>query len=110
MSHTKQDFRRIREKALNSKGALARMRNSVQGNALQRGRACRAYLFSAALNLLDGHFVVASHRLLSLLSLTSFYFVIPNFWRGLFFRSHWHNVQKKEQEEYFRVHYPSART
>lgn len=99
---TKQDFRRIREKALNSDGALIRMMGSVQGNIFLRGRACRTYLFSAALNLLDSHFVMASRRLISLLRLASYYFVLPNFWRGLFFRSHWHNVQKIEQEQYFK--------
>lgn len=109
MSHTKQDFRSMREKALNSNGALARMRNSVRGDALLRGRACRTYLFSAVLNLLDRHFVVATRRFFSFLYLTSYYFVLPNFWRGLFFRSHWHNVQKMEQDEYFKVHHASIK-
>jgi hypothetical protein len=96
-----QDFRRIRDKVLNSHGALSRMQDSVQGNVFLRGRACRAYLFSAVLNLLGGHFVVASGRVVSLLRLAGFYPVIPDFWRGLFFRGHWHAVEKSKQEEYF---------
>jgi len=109
-SRTQKDFRSMREKALNSNGALIRMMDSVRGDVLLRGRACRSYLFSAALNFLDGHIGVATRRIISLLPLTSFYFIFPNFWRGLFFRSHWHNVQKSEQEEYFRTHYPSEKT
>jgi glycosyltransferase involved in cell wall biosynthesis len=103
----KQDHRSMREKALNSNGALARMRNSVQNDVFLRGRASRAYLFSAVLNLLDSHFIVASQRLVSLLRLASYYFVLPDFWRGLFFRDHWHNVQKIQQEQHFKTHFPS---
>jgi hypothetical protein len=110
MDRTKQDHRRMREKALNANGALARMKDSVEGDVLLRGRACRAYLFSAGLNLLDGRFVVASHRLISLPSLAGLYFVLPDFWRGMFFHSHWHNVQKRQQEDYFRTHEASLNT
>jgi len=106
-SHTKQDFRSMREKSLNSDGALVRMMDSVKGDVFLRGRACRAYLYSAVLNILDSHFVVASRRLVSLLRLASYHFVLPDFWRGLFFRTHWHNVQKGLQEEYFRINYPT---
>lgn len=105
-SHTKPDFRKLREKSLNSDGALIRMKDSVQRDVRLRGRACRAYLFSAALNILGSHMGVATHRLVSLITLASYYFVLPNFWRGLFFRSHWHNVQKREQEEYFKSNHP----
>jgi hypothetical protein len=83
------------------------MRDSVKGDVLLRGRACRAYLFSAVLNILDGKLIVAGQRLVSLLRLVGFYFLHPDFWRGLFFRSHWHDVQKSEQEEYFRNLYPT---
>lgn len=109
-TRTQKDFRSMREKALNSTGALTRMIDSVQDDVLLRGRACRSYLFSAALNILGGHFGVASRRFISLLPLASYHFILPNFWRGLFFRSHWHNVQKGEQEEHFRIHYPSEKT
>ncbi len=102
-SGTKLDFRKMREKALNAQGALPRMMDSVQGNIFLRGRACRTYLFSAALNLLDHHFMMAGRRLLALLRLAGYYFVLPDFWRGLFFRSYWHNVQKHEQETYFKT-------
>lgn len=102
-SNTKPDFRKMREKALNSDGALPRIVDSIQGDIFLRGRACRTYLFSTVLNLLDRHFIMASRRLVSSLRLTSYYFVLPNFWRGLFFRSHWHNVQKHEQKQYFKT-------
>jgi GT2 family glycosyltransferase len=102
-SHTKEDHRRFREKALNSNGALNRMRDSVHGNIILRGRACRTYLFSALLNIRNGHIVVAARRFVSLILLASYYFVLPDFWRGLFFRSHWHNVQKIEQEQHFKA-------
>jgi glycosyltransferase involved in cell wall biosynthesis len=110
VSRTKQDHRKLREKALDADGALVRMRDSVRGDAVLRGRACRAYLFSAALNVLDGHIGVAARRLISLISLASYYFGLPKFWRGLVLRSHRHNVQKAEQEEYFRAHYHSKQT
>jgi glycosyltransferase involved in cell wall biosynthesis len=105
--HTKNDFRSIREKVLNSNNAFSRMRNSVKDDVLLRGRASRAYLFSAVLNLLGGHFVVTGRRLFSLFSLIGYFFILPKFWQGLFFRSHWHNIQKMEQEEYFRLHQAS---
>lgn len=106
-SNIKHDFRNMREKTLNSEGALSRMKDSVQGDVFLRGRASRAYLFSAVLNTRDGHFGVAARRLISLISLASYHFLYPKFWRGLFFRSHWHDVQKIEQEEYYEEHYPS---
>lgn len=110
MSRSKQDYRRLREKALNARTALKRMQDSVQGKVLLRGRACRAYLISTALNVLSGHFLIAGQRLVSFVRLTGFYFVQLKFWQGLFFRSHWHSVQKREQEEYFRVHHPPAQS
>jgi hypothetical protein len=57
-SNITHDHRRLREKALNAPGALSRMLGSVQGDVFLRGRACRAYLFSMAFNLLRGHPVV----------------------------------------------------
>lgn len=110
VSHAKQDYRTIREKALNAPAALKRMQHSVQGKVFLRGRACRAYLISAALNVLSGHFIPAGRRLVSFFRLAGFYFVLLKFWQGLFFQSHWHSVQKREQEEYFRVHHPSEQT
>jgi glycosyltransferase involved in cell wall biosynthesis len=109
-SRTKQDHRRLREKALSSEGALVRMKDSVRGSVILRGRACRAYLFSAVLNLLDGHVGLSISRLLSFIGLASYYFMQKNFWRGLAFRSHWHNVQKRQQEEFFKAHISSEKT
>lgn len=100
-SRTKPDFRAMREKALNAPHALPRMINSVQGDLFLRGRACRTYLFSAALNLLDRRLMLASRRLFALPRLASYYFIRPTFWRGLFFKSYWHNIQKHEQTQYF---------
>jgi glycosyltransferase involved in cell wall biosynthesis len=110
VSRSKQDYRKLREKVLNAPAALERMQDSVRGDVFRRGRACRAYLISAVLNLRSGHFSMAGRRLVSLLRLVAFYFVLPEFWRGLFFRSHWHSAQKTEQEEYFRIHHPSEQT
>jgi len=109
-SRTKQDHRKLREKALNSEGALIRMKDSVRGDVLLRGRACKAFLFSAILNILDRKFMLAVRRLNAFISLAQFYVVVPSFWRGLVFRSHWHNVQKREQENFFRAHPPSEKT
>jgi hypothetical protein len=103
-SQITQDYRILREKALNSPGALARMRDSVQGDVLLRGRSCRAYLFSAVLNLLAGHFVVTGSRIASLLRLAGLYPILPKFWRGMFFRSHYHVVERRKVEEYFSTH------
>lgn len=96
-----QDYRRIREKVFNTHDALARIQDSVQGNVFLRGRACRAYLFSAVLNFLAGHIIVASGRVISLLRLAGLQPALPDFWRGLFFRTYWHAVEKKKQEEHF---------
>lgn len=106
-SHTKQDFRNMREKALNSPGARRRIVDSVRGDVFSRGRACRSYLFSAVLNARMGKLGVAGRRVLAFLSLAGLHCVRPRFWRGLLFRSHWHNVQKREQEEYFQANYPT---
>jgi glycosyltransferase involved in cell wall biosynthesis len=82
------DHRIFREKELNLPGALPRMRDSVQGDIFLRGRACRAYLISAILNLKDGNFNVASDRFLALLRLSGLYPLSSNYWRGLFYRHH----------------------
>jgi len=110
VSRTKQDHRKLREKALDADGALARMKDSVRGDVLLRGRACRTYLFSAILNILERHIMIATRRLGASISLAKFYFVLPAFWRGLVFRSHWHNVQKREQENFIKAHHPSEKT
>lgn len=73
----------IREKALNAPGALARMLDSVRGNVSLRGRACRAYLLSAGLNVLAGRLFVGASRLSSCLCLAAFYPFWPDFWRGM---------------------------
>jgi len=109
-TRTKMDFRNMREKALSSNGAFDRMEDSVEGRGLRRGRACRAYLISTVLNIFNGKFRIAANRQVSFLRLTKYHFVFPNYWRGLFFQSHWHNVQKCEQEEFFRIHYPSEQS
>lgn len=107
LSRLKQEHHRLREKALDSPGALSRMRDSVRGDVVLRGRACRAYLFSAVLNLLAGNFVVVGSRLAPMLRLAALYPLLPDFWRGLSFRSHWYAVEKSKEQEYFRTHYPS---
>lgn len=96
-----QDYRRIRDKVFSSHDALARIKDSVKGDVFLRGRACRAYLFSSVLNLFAGQIVEASKRAISFLSLASYYTTLPDLWRGLFFRGHWHTVEKSKQEEYF---------
>ncbi|MCE7985809.1 MAG: glycosyltransferase [Caldilinea sp. CFX5] len=107
-SNLAQDYRRIRDKVFNSQGALARIQHSVQGDVFLRGHTCRAYLFSAVLNFLDGHIVVASARVISLLRLAGLYSVLPVFWRGVFFRTWWHAVEKKKQKEHFTKYQPSS--
>ena len=87
-SRLRQDSRVAREKALNSQGSLARMIDSIGDNVRLRGRCCRAYLNSAILNLRAGKFFISCSRLLPLLRLASFYPLLPNFWRGLFYRSY----------------------
>ena len=87
-SRLRQNSRVVREKALNSQGALARMIDSIGNHVILRGRCCRAYLISAILNLSAGRFFIACSRLLPLIRLASFYPVLPDFWRGLFNRSY----------------------
>lgn len=101
-SLAKQDNRLIRERTLSLPCALARMQESIRGDVFVRGRACRNYLLSAALNLKGSHFLIATGRLSSMLRLAGPYLVLPNFWRGLFFQSHWHAYEKTKEEEHFR--------
>jgi len=96
-----QDSRIVREKALNASGALARMLDSIGGKVHLRGRCCRAYLASAVLNLRDGRFFVACSRLFPLVRLAGLYPLLPSFWRGLFYRSYWHSVERQREEEHY---------
>jgi glycosyltransferase involved in cell wall biosynthesis len=75
----------LREKAFDAPGALARLLDSVRGNVFLRGRVCRAYLFSAGLNVLAGRFFAGASRLCSYLRLAAFYLFWPDFWRGMFY-------------------------
>jgi glycosyltransferase involved in cell wall biosynthesis len=106
-SGVSKDSRRLREKALDSPNALTRLLDSIKNDVFLRGRVCRAYLTSGAWNILNGHLLVAGNRLVSLLYLVGFYPFLPNFWRGLFFRSHWHAVGKPMQEQHFKTHVPT---
>jgi hypothetical protein len=96
-----QDSRIVREKALHASGALARMVDSIGGNVQLRGRCCRAYLASAILNLRDGRFFVACSRLFPLVRLAGLHAFLPSFWRGLFYRSYWHSVERQREEEHY---------
>lgn len=102
----KRDSRIVREKALNSPGALARIVDSVKGDVNLRGRCCRAYLISAILNLRGGCPLTTISRLLSVVPLAGFYVFQPKFWQGLLARSHWHKFEKHREEEYYAKHHP----
>ena len=105
--HKKQaDIRQVREKALNLPGALGRMRDSVKGDVNLRGRCCRAYAVSTVLNLKAGRFFSAASRLLALPLLASFYVCVPEFWRGLLMRSHWHQNEKDREYDHYAEYYP----
>lgn len=75
----------LREKALNAPGALARMLDSVRGDVFLRGRGCRAYLFSAALDIVAGRLDIAISHLFSCLRLAALYPFRPSFWRGMLY-------------------------
>jgi glycosyltransferase involved in cell wall biosynthesis len=72
-----------REKALDLQDALPRTRSSAHGNARLRGRACRAYMASAAENVRKGNYLRAASRLWSCVRLGGAHFFVPTFLRGL---------------------------
>lgn len=78
--------RMIRERILNEAEAQPRLRASVQGRAIIRGRACRQGLFSAIINLRACP-LTALDRLLWTLRVASWHVVEPQFWRGLFYKT-----------------------
>jgi len=100
-SRATRDHRIVREKVLNTSGALIRMLDSIGGKVHLRGRCCRAYLASAVLNLRDGRFFVACSRLFPVVRLAGLYAFLPTFWRGLFHRSYWHSVERQREEEHY---------
>jgi GT2 family glycosyltransferase len=100
------DSRQVREKALNSPGALGRLLDSVKGRTNLRGRCCRAYLISGILNLRDGRLLISTSRFLHVIPLIGFYFFVPEFWRGVFTRSHWHKSEKDREYKHYTTHYP----
>lgn len=101
------ESRTIREKALTAPGALNRMIDSMGGDVHLRGRCCRAYLASAVLNLRDGRFFVACSRIFLMARLAGLYALLPDFWRGLSYRSYWHSVEKQREEEHYAACYPT---
>lgn len=103
-TNVSKDHRRLREKALNSPTALARSLASIQNDVFLRGRVARVYLFSGVWNFLHGHLMKTGNRLVSFLLVTGFYPLNLNFWRGLFFRSHWYAVGKSMQTRHFKSH------
>jgi hypothetical protein len=105
-SKKQSDSRKVRERALDAPGALARMLDSVKGDVNLRGRSCRAYLVSAILNLQAGHVVKATSHLFPVLPLAGFYVFQPAFWRGLLSRSHWHKFEKHQEEQHYRTLHP----
>lgn len=106
-SGVSRDHRRLREKALDSPKALTRLLDSIKSDIFLRGRISRAYLFSSVWNILRGHLIVAGNRLVSFLHLAGFYPLLPNFWRGFFFRSHWYAIGKPMQKQHFKTLFPS---
>lgn len=78
--------RLVRERAFDAPGALARLHDSVRGKPYLRGRVCRGYLFSAILNLRDGHVWVTGSRLTAGLRLMGLHGLKPAFWNGAFHR------------------------
>lgn len=89
----------IREKALSSPCAFARMLDSVRGDAHIRGCCCRMYLFSAILNLLAGHFSISLNRMLTLLRLAGAHTLLPTFWRGALSSSFRYDVERRHWAE-----------
>jgi hypothetical protein len=105
-SKKQRDSRKVRERALDAPGALARMLDSAKGDVNLRGRCCRAYLVSAVLNLQAGRLVKAASRLFPVVPLAGFCVFQPKFWRGLSSRSHWHKFEKHREEQHYRALYP----
>jgi glycosyltransferase involved in cell wall biosynthesis len=106
-SSVSKDHRRLRENVLDSPNALKRLLDSINSDVFLRGRVSRVYLFSSVWNILNGHLAVAGKRLISLLYLAKFYPLLPDFWRGLFYRSYWYSVGKSLQLRHFKTHFPS---
>lgn len=95
-------YRKMREKILNSPDALPRLQDSVGKDVFLRGKMCRAYLFSSVWNILNGRFIASGKRLFSMVYLAGFHPLLPKFWRGFIYRSHWHSVGKRQQEQHYK--------
>jgi hypothetical protein len=64
---------------------LGKLSASVRDDVFLRGRVCRAYLLSSALNLLSGRFFIFCSRLTCSFRLAGPYAMIPGFWRGMIY-------------------------
>jgi glycosyltransferase involved in cell wall biosynthesis len=107
-SNKTHDMRIVREKALDATGAFTRVKDSVRGDATLRGRCCRAYIVSAVLNLRAGNFCSVTKRLICALFLAGPSSLLPEFWRGMLMRSHWHRNEKGREEEHYATRHPET--
>jgi glycosyltransferase involved in cell wall biosynthesis len=98
------ESRLIREKCLNSVGALSKIVDSVKDDIDLRGRCCRAYFISALLNLRKGNILVAISRIFHVIPLIRYFIIFRKFWQGFFKRSHWHAVEMKREEEHYAIY------
>lgn len=100
------ECRSIREGALDTLHARARITDSVKGDITLRGRCCRAYGISALLNFRAGRVLTGISRLVAVVPLTSYHILQPAFWQGLTLRSYWHKYEMAREYEHHRTHYP----
>jgi glycosyltransferase involved in cell wall biosynthesis len=101
------EHRLVREKLLNTAGALARLLDAIQGDRFTRGRISRTYLYSLVLNVLAGRLFTAGSRLVALVRLAGLAWVWPDFWRGAMYLSHWHQVEKHKEDQHYAAHTPN---
>lgn len=78
-------WRLVRERAFDAPNALSRIQDSVKTDTVLRGRACRGYLKSGALNLRSGRVWLAGSRFTCCLRLMGFHCLSMQFWRGVLF-------------------------
>lgn len=79
-------WRRVREKILDQPKALPAIIRSAGSDPFMRGRVCRAYSFSAVLNLFAGRLWKAISRVSCATRVAVYYPLFAGFWKGASYR------------------------
>jgi len=81
----KAEKRSIRERAMGTRGVFQRAASSMTDDHFAHGRLARAYIFSAGLNMLGRHPIIAMSRLVDAGRIARHRLLAPDFYSGLRF-------------------------